>query len=115
MTEEIKSIETTKEPVMPLDYNKELKELLEKNLALTEEIHEMTHKIKRYISFQKFMSAVYFLIIVVPIILSIIYLPPLLKNIFSQYGNAIGIDGSSLKNLLNAGNPDFQNLLMPKK
>jgi len=101
MPENIKSKEAVKPTEASIDYNKELKALLEKNLALTEEIHAMTHKINRYIGFQKIMSAVYFLIIVVPIILSIIYLPPLLKNLVGQYQGALGGDGFNLKNLLN--------------
>ncbi|MFA6393612.1 MAG: hypothetical protein WCW25_01955 [Patescibacteria group bacterium] len=69
-----------------------LEELLERNLALTEEIYKMTKSVKNYINFQKVMSVIYFLLIVVPIILSVIYLPPLLKGIFSQYESVLGGD-----------------------
>lgn len=69
--------------------NEELKELLEKNLALLQETHDMTHKIKSYITFQKVMSLVYLLLIVGPIIISILYLPPLLKNAFGQYSDLL--------------------------
>lgn len=67
-----------------------LKELMVQNLALTEEIHEMTHAIKRHLTFQKIISFIYVLLIVIPIIASIIYLPPLLKNIMGQYGEVLG-------------------------
>lgn len=77
------------------EYSKEIKELLEKNIALTEEVYKMTKKIKSFITFQKIMSFVYFLLIVVPIILSIIFLPPLLKNVFSQYRELLSGEGGS--------------------
>lgn len=79
----------------------ELKRLMMQNLALTAEIKEITHSIKSYITFQKFISIFYFLLIVVPIILSVIYLPPLLKNMMGQYNDVLG--GSStagIENLL---------------
>lgn len=63
----------------------EVKNILEENLRLTKEIHQMSRKISRYVAFQKVLSAIYILLIVVPIILSIIYLPPLIKNIVSPY------------------------------
>jgi hypothetical protein len=65
--------------------NDEIKKILEENLRLTQEIHDMTHKIKSYITFQKVMSVFYLLIIVVPIIFSIIYLPPLIKGMIGPY------------------------------
>lgn len=83
----------------------ELKDLLEKNLALTEEIHDMTHKIKRYVTFQKVLSLIYFLLIVVPLVLGAIYLPPLLKGIASQYGEVLGVPGAKF---------DWQSLLQGK-
>ena len=55
--------------------DEEIKKILEENLKLTQEIHQMTKKIKNYINFQKVMSLIYILLIVVPIILGIIYLP----------------------------------------
>lgn len=71
--------------------DEEIKKLLEQNLKLTEEIYSMTKKIKGYINFQKFMSLIYVLLIVTPIILGIIYLPPLLKSVYDQYKGLLGI------------------------
>lgn len=95
--------------------DEEIKKLLEQNLKLTEEIYVMTKKIKGYIAFQKVMSLVYLMLIVVPIILSIIYLPPLLKSMFDQYKDILGIQpgsDSSIQNLLNgvSGNLDLNNV-----
>lgn len=63
----------------------EVKNLLEENLKLTKEIHQMSRKVSRYVAFQKVLSAIYLLLIIVPIIISAIYLPPLIKNIISPY------------------------------
>jgi len=73
------------------DQEDELKKLLEKNIELTEEILKLTRSIKNFITFQKFMSLIYLLLIVVPIVLSIIYLPPLLSGVFKQYQEFLGI------------------------
>lgn len=84
--------------------DEEIKKILEQNLELTKEIYVMTKKIKGYVTFQKVMSLVYIMLIVVPIVLSIIYLPPLLKGVFDQYKEVLGIQpgsDSSIKNLLN--------------
>ena len=78
----------------------QVKKLLEQNLGLTKEIYVMTKKIKGYIAFQKVMSLVYIALIVVPIILSIIYLPPLLNGLLSQYKEALGIQGDSDNNTI---------------
>ncbi len=98
---------------MPEEINKDnLKELLQKNMELTEEIYKMTKKIKNYITFQKIVSAFYFIIIVVPIVLSIIYLPPLLKSIFSQYQDVLGTDQNTSFNglLKNTNSTDLKNI-----
>ena len=68
-----------------LPQNDDVKNLLEKNLELTQEIHGMMKSVKRYMLWQRIMGIIYFLLIVVPIVLSILYLPPLMKNLFGQY------------------------------
>ena len=79
--------------------DEEIKQLLEKNLALTQEIHGMTKKIRSYIKFQRMVSIFYLLIIVIPIILSIIYLPPLLKNYIGLYQGMLGGDSGNNSNI----------------
>lgn len=70
--------------------DEEIKKLVEENLKLTEEIYKMTKKMKRYITFQKIVSFIYLFLIIAPIIIGIIYLPPLLKNFYSQYSELLG-------------------------
>jgi len=95
--------------------SEDIKKLLEQNLKLTEEIFVMTKKIKSYITFQKFMSFIYILLIIGPIILGLIYLPPLLSGMFDQYKNILGLQGESsnaIESLLNgsAGKIDINDL-----
>jgi hypothetical protein len=65
--------------------NEEIKTLLEKNLKLTEEIHAMTKSVKHFVAWQQVMSVLKILVIIVPIILGIIYLPPLINGLLGQY------------------------------
>lgn len=68
-----------------------LKELLEKNIKLTEEVREMTIHIKKFIYWQRIFGFLKLFIILIPIILSIIYLPPLLDGLIEQYQSILGI------------------------
>jgi hypothetical protein len=74
---------------------KDIKKLVEENIKLSEEILEISKKTKRYIFFQQIYGVIKLLIIVVPIILGIIYLPPLLEDALSQYTDLLGGVGSS--------------------
>ena len=64
--------------------------LLEQNLALTEEIYRLTKKVHNYITFSKIMGLVQLIFIFAPLILAAIYLPPMLKNVFSEYQSLLG-------------------------
>ncbi len=76
----------------------DIKNLLEENLKLTKEIHKMTKYIRRYIIFSQIIGFLKLVLIIVPIILGIIYLPPLLKDVFAQYQELL-----NLKSGLNVG------------
>lgn len=71
--------------------NKELKKLLEKNLESNQEILSSVKKVNTYITWQKVWLVVKLFLIVVPIIISVIYLPPLLKGAFSSYQELLNI------------------------
>lgn len=73
--------------------DEEIKKLLEKNLELTEDIYKKTKYIKKYVIIQQVLGVLKVLIIVVPIALGIIYLPPLLKNVYSQYQGLLNAGG----------------------
>lgn len=65
--------------------NQEIKELLEKNLALSEKTVEDLARVRNFIKWQNIWSTVRLLIIVIPIALGFIYLPPLIKEFLSNY------------------------------
>ncbi|MFH1426956.1 MAG: hypothetical protein ABIG60_00265 [Patescibacteria group bacterium] len=71
--------------------DEEIKKLLESNLKLTEEIHEMTKYIKKYVFLSKIFGVLKLLLIIVPLIIGIIYLPPLLQDVLKQYQDILGI------------------------
>lgn len=62
-----------------------LENLMEENIKLTREIHQMSKRVNRYVTIQNILSAVYFLLIVAPLILGVIYLPALLGNYLNPY------------------------------
>lgn len=94
--------------------SEQIKKLLEKNLKLTEEIYAMTKRMKGYLAFQRLVSLFYLFIIIAPIVIGVIYLPPLLSGLFEQYKDVLGIQGGSggIQGLLNggAGNLDLNSL-----
>ncbi|MDD5072111.1 MAG: hypothetical protein PHQ42_05270 [Patescibacteria group bacterium] len=91
--------------------DEEIKKLLEKNLELTREIREMVKGIKRYVFWQRVWGALKILIIVIPIVLGIIYLPALLKDVYRQYQNLLGA-GSNGLDLEALGGSGFLNNLL---
>jgi hypothetical protein len=60
-------------------------ELLRRNLEISEEILKKTEYIKGYVKWQKVWAIINFSLIVVPIIIGLVYLPPLLKGYFDQF------------------------------
>ncbi|MEK7202963.1 MAG: hypothetical protein AAB653_01480 [Patescibacteria group bacterium] len=89
--------------------DEEIKKLLEKNIKLTEETHAMAKKIKGYLAFQHLLGIFYLIMIIAPIILGIIYLPPLLGDLIDQYKTVLDIDSGGKNNLLDK--LDINNLL----
>ena len=71
--------------------DEDIKKLLEENLKLTKEMHAMTKKIKSFIVWQQVMGIIKILLIAVPIIIGIIYLPPLLNELYSSYQELLGL------------------------
>ena len=59
-------------------------ELLRRNLEISEEILKNSEYIKGYVKWQKLWAIINFSLIVVPIIIGLVYLPPLLKDYFDQ-------------------------------
>ena len=82
--------------------NKNLESLLQENLRLTREIRELAEKTRRYLLFSQIFSVVKIILIIGPLILALIYLPPLLKAAVKSYGEILG--GGTGDTLINSSN-----------
>ena len=91
----------------------QVKKLLTENLKLNQEIYKMVKSIKSFLFWQRIFGIAKILIIVVPIIIGIIYLPPLLKQVMGQYQSLLGFGQNDLKldNLLGGEGLDVNSLL----
>ena len=59
-------------------------ELLRRNLVVSEDILKKTEYIRKYIKWQKIWGIINILIILIPIIIGVVYLPPFFKDYLSQ-------------------------------
>ncbi|MDO8260487.1 MAG: hypothetical protein Q7T50_03260 [Candidatus Magasanikbacteria bacterium] len=90
--------------------NEEIKKMLEENFAFIQRIKEDTHYIKKYVVISQVMSFVKVFVIVVPIVLSILYLPKLLSNALSPYQELLGVSsGANLQEALKQVSPQLIN------
>lgn len=64
-----------------------LPELMEKNLKWSQIIYEQNRKINRQLSWILFIGWLRFLLIAVPLVLAFWFLPPLIRQWGSVYGN----------------------------
>lgn len=84
--------------------NDDIKNLLAENLKLMKETHEMVRRINRHITFQKIISVVYFLLIVIPLIAGAIYLPTIMRSYLSPYQELLN-NGQNSGNALDYSTP----------
>lgn len=80
----------------------------------------MTKSIKHFVIWQKVTGVIKILLIAAPIIIGIIYLPPLIKNLLREYQSFLNVQGinsgdvmkifDSLKSAGNANNINPQNI-----
>jgi hypothetical protein len=95
--------------------DEEIKKLVEKNLEVSEEILKTVKYVKNYVFWARVYGFVKVLIIVIPLAIGIIYLPPLIKELFGQYQSAL--TGEPLKNpqtpedVMNKLPPGIKNLI----
>ncbi len=80
---------------MPEEIKKEepklsLEEKLDKNLQWSQLIYKQNKKIKRRLNLMVWGGVVKWLIILAPIILALIFLPPLFEKLWQQYGGLLG-------------------------
>jgi len=72
-----------------IKHKETLEELVEKNLKWSQIIYEQNRKINNKLLWAAVASWLYLIILVVPIILGLLFLPPLLGSVFSQYGSLL--------------------------
>jgi hypothetical protein len=78
-----------------------IESLVQENLKLTKELNEKVKKINRYIFWQKVWGFIEFVLIMIPFILAIIYLPPYIKKAYNLYEQIISaLPKSSTTNTL---------------
>ena len=88
--------------------HEEIKKILEENRQYLKAIYRQLEKTRRYIFWGRVISVLYFVILVAPLILAIIYLPPLLEQTLAPYQELLGAGkGESNAGLLE----QFQGLL----
>lgn len=75
--------------------DEELKQAIAKQAEQLEAIQKDVKSIKGYVTFQKIMGLIYLLLIIVPIVIGLIYLPPLIKGMVSQYQSLMESTGLS--------------------
>ena len=90
-----------------------IQNLLEQNLEYNKAIYQLAKKTKRYMLVAQIMGVIKILLIVIPVILAVIYLPPLLKTWLGPYQELLGGGGSSVLDQLKAlqSPGDLQGLL----
>ncbi|PIR03169.1 MAG: hypothetical protein COV60_01760 [Candidatus Magasanikbacteria bacterium CG11_big_fil_rev_8_21_14_0_20_43_7] len=69
----------------------ELAELMKKNIQWSEAIFQQNKKIARTLKWSMIGSYLRLALILIPLIIGIIYLPPLLSAVWSQYQSVIGL------------------------
>ena len=93
---------------MPVS-NDEIKKLLEQNLEYNKAIYEMAQKTRRHLLWMKVFAILRVLIIVVPIVLAIIYLPPYIEKVMQPYENLLQASGQGKNTLDNFSLEDLFN------
>ena len=75
--------------------HEELIDLMKKNIAWSEAVYNQNKKIQKHLRWMSIMGYVRVAIFLIPIILGIIYLPPLLGGVWDQYQSIIGLGGNT--------------------
>ena len=104
---EEKEDKTTDKPNKEEKKNKEVKEvieikksdsvqeLLEKNLKWSQIIYEQNRKINRKLTWAAIAGWLRLILILAPLVLALVFLPPILKDVWSKYSDVLGLVESS--------------------
>ncbi|MBU1179798.1 hypothetical protein KJ885_02555 [Patescibacteria group bacterium] len=75
---------------MRTDTSSDFKGLIEENIKLSKAILRSTEKTRKYLRWMRIMSILRLLLIVVPLILAVIYVPPILSKLNETFGELYG-------------------------
>lgn len=98
----ISPLEKTDTAAQPKESN-DLYDLMVKNIQWSEAIYNQNKKIQTYMRWMTIMNTLRLVLIVIPIVLGLIYLPPLLGDAWQQYQSFVGFgegtqfDASSIR------------------
>jgi len=81
--------------------NDDLRELLTRQIELSEKVLEKVKYIKRYVIWQKVFGWVKLFLILIPLLIGLFYLPPLLKQLTQTYQDILSTQGSVANQLNN--------------
>lgn len=80
------------------DNNDVLINLMQESLKTNQEVLKLSRYIKKYIVWQKIFFWFKFVLVLVPIILAIVYLPPFLRGAFGSFQSLSGSFNSIIEN-----------------
>lgn len=90
------------------DDQQEIENLIKQNIELTKDLQKQIKSVRRYLLWQRIAGIFYLIIIIGPIIIGLIYLPPLIKNAIGPYQSLLegvekvnGLDINSIINGIN--------------
>ncbi len=97
--EEDKSFETLinqEQPPVVKTEAEDLKALLEANLKYSRAIYADVQKVRRYIFWRMVINIIWLILVLLPIIVAIIYLPPALMGLYQSYQELLNDSQGSL-------------------
>jgi hypothetical protein len=83
----------------PYKQEVDLEKLLKKNLVISQEILDLSRYIRKYVFWKKITGIIRVIIILIPIILGIIYLPPIIEDGLKTINNNLN---NPLSNIINS-------------
>jgi len=95
---------------MRIDTNTDLRELLKENIKLSKAILRNTDKTAKAMKWMQVMSFLRILLIIIPIILAVLYIPPFLQSLVGNFGQFYGGDQLNILDQFKNLNPTNVNL-----
>lgn len=83
---------SSKTTLAPTGKDESLKELIEKNIKWSQVIYDQNKKIKKRLGWMVAGSYLKLILIIAPIIIAMIYLPPLMEQFMAQYSQLLGAE-----------------------